>query len=131
LPFVPPAPYPPTPPPLYGGDFWYGAETLWIMAEADGMWHALPYHDGTYAQKTFWWRQGYDWHTEPQPQLTVTGRRLDAPALPLETSRATNGFREDIGSFMLVGISLPTLGCWEITGHLAGEELSFVVWVAP
>jgi Gram-negative bacterial TonB protein C-terminal len=29
------------------------------------------------------------------------------------------------------GISIPALGCWEITGHYAGDELRFVVWVAP
>jgi len=27
------------------------------------------------------------------------------------------------------GISLPVLGCWEITGHYKDEELSFTVWV--
>jgi hypothetical protein len=32
---------------------------------------------------------------------------------------------------MLVGIDLPTLGCWKITGKYADAELSFVVWVAP
>jgi hypothetical protein len=31
---------------------------------------------------------------------------------------------------MVVGINLPTLGCWEITGHYEGDELTFVVWVA-
>jgi hypothetical protein len=32
---------------------------------------------------------------------------------------------------MLVGVDIPTLGCWEITGQYNGTELSFVVWIAP
>jgi hypothetical protein len=126
--FVPPAPYSPTTP--FAGEFWYGTEALWTEVRLDGMWRGLPY-GGSYTQKVFWWRQGYDWRTEQQPDLTVTGRRLDAPAPPLVASRATNAFAGDIGSAMLTGVDIPTPGCWEITGHYAGTELSFVVWVAP
>jgi hypothetical protein len=130
-PFSAPPPYPPAPPPVYAGQFWYGTEELWTLLRADGLWQRLPRHNGAYGQKVFWWRQGYDWRVEPEPALTVTGRRLDAPAPPFASSGATNGFRDDIGSFMLVGVGIPTAGCWEITGRTAGAELSFVVWVAP
>lgn len=130
-PFIPPSPYPPTPPPLYAGQFWYGAESLWTMLRADGTWGKLPYANGSYTQKVFWWRQGYDYQTDPMPDLTVTGRRLDAPALPMMASGATNGSRNDIGSFMIVGVDIPTQGCWEITGHSMGTQLRFVVWLAP
>lgn len=129
--FIPPSPYPPAPPSLYAGEFWSGTAMLWTMVRVDGTWRALPYHNGTYTQKIFWWRQGYDYRTEPEPNLTVTGRRLDAPAPPLGASRATNGFRDDIGSFMVVGVDIPSPGCWEITGDSAGTVLRFVVWVAP
>jgi len=30
---------------------------------------------------------------------------------------------------MVTGINIPTLGCWEITAHYQGEELTFVVRV--
>ena len=130
-PFIPPSPYPPTPPPLYAGEFWYGADSLWTMLRADGTWGKLPYANGLYTQKVFWWRQGYDYRTDPMPNLTVTGRRLDAPAPPMTASGATNGSRSDIGSFMIVGVDIPTHGCWEITGHSMGTELRFVVWLAP
>ena len=80
-------------------------------------------------QKLFWWRQGYDWRAEPQPPLTVTGRQIDGSAPPLVASKATNAFADDIGSAMLVGVDIPTTGCWEITGHLKGAALSFVVWI--
>jgi hypothetical protein len=69
--------------------------------------------------------------TEPEPALTVTGRRLDAEAPPLLASIATNAYHPDFGAAMLAGVSVPTLGCWEITGHYQGHELSFVVQVAP
>jgi len=129
--FIPPSPYPPMPPPLYAGEFWSGTQMLWTMLRTDGTWRSLPYANGTYTQKVFWWRQGYDWQTEPEPNLTVMGRRLDAPAPPMRASRATNGSRGDIGSFMVVGVDIPSLGCWEITGQRAGSSLRFVVWVAP
>jgi hypothetical protein len=125
-PFIPPPPYPHPP----ADRFWYGTEALWTMRDAAGKW-GYSRTDAGYGNKVFWWRQGYDWRAEPYPRLTVTGRRLDAPAPPFVTSRATNGQHPDLKSFMLVGVDLPTLGCWEITGHYEGHELSFVVWVAP
>ena len=123
---------PPTPPPLYAGRFWYGTEALWTWLPADGIWQGR-YQGGAYvyADKSFWWRRGHDWRAEPESPLTITGRRLDAPAPPLATSGATNSFRDDIGSFMLTMVDIPTRGCWEITGRLAGAEVRFVVWVVP
>lgn len=129
--FIPPSPYPPTPPPRYAGQFWSGTAMLWTMLRTDGTWSRLPYSNGAYTQKVFWWRQTYNYQTDPEPNLTVTGRRLDAPAPPMGASGATNGFRDDIGSFMVVGVDIPTQGCWEITGQSAGAVLRFVVWVAP
>ena len=102
-----------------------GDEAAWTMLRADGRWWHLPHTEAGYTQKVFWWRE------EPQPELTVTGRRLDGPAPPLRASRATNAFHPSFGSAMLVGVDTPTLGCWEITGRYGGHELSFVVWVAP
>jgi hypothetical protein len=90
-----------------------------------------PQAPAGYTQKLAWWRKGYDWRAEPQPKLTVSGRRLDAPAPPFKFSDATNAFAEDIGSTMLIGVAIPTLGCWEVTGQYVGRELSYVVWVAP
>jgi hypothetical protein len=127
--FEPPAPYPAKAP--YAGEFWYGTPALWTMLGDEGTWQQLPHTDAGYTQKVFWWRQGYDWRAEPEPELTVTGRRLDGSAPPLSASRATNAYHPDFSSAMLVGVDVPTLGCWEITGHIDGQALSFVVWVAP
>jgi hypothetical protein len=73
---------------------------------------------------------GLDWQTETTPALRVTGRRLDAPAPTVTISDATNGFEPSMGAFMLLGLELPTGGCWELTGHYAGRSLRFVVLVS-
>ena len=126
--FTPPAPYDSL---GFEGEFWYGSSSLWTAVRQDGIWEALPHNPEGYTQKVFWWRDGYVWSQEPQPALKVTGERLDAPAPPLHVSEATNASASDIGSAMLVGVDMPTLGCWKITGKYADVELSFVVWVAP
>jgi hypothetical protein len=61
----------------------------------------------------------------------VTGERLNGEAPPLDASSANGSYSEDMGSAMMMGIGIPTAGCWEITGNYEGDELSFVVWVAP
>ncbi len=124
-PFAPPEPYSA---PLRG-EFWYGSPALWTSLPLEGAWHDLPYSEAGYTQKVFWWRQGYDWKAEPEPNLAVTGKRLDGEALPLVASKATNAFASDIGSAMLVGVDIPTAGCWEIAGQIGEQKLSFVILV--
>ena len=127
-PFVPPPPYDKL---GFEGEFWYGSNSLWTAIRQNGIWEALPHNPAGYTQKVFWWREGYSISEEPEPALTVTAERLDGQAPPVRGSKATNASAGDIGSAMLVGVDLPTLGCWEITGEYGGSELSFVVWVAP
>ena len=124
--FTPPSPYDTL---GFEGEFWYGSNSLWTAVRQNGIWEALPHNPEGFTQKVFWWREGYVWTEEPD--LVVTGERLDASAPPLKASKATNAYASDIGSAMLVGVDLPTLGCWKITGEYADAEVSFVVWVAP
>jgi hypothetical protein len=127
--FTPPAPYDSL---GFKGYFWFGSNSLWTSLPQDGVWFGLPHNPEGYTQKVFWWRDGYVWNEEPEPNLIVTGERLDAEAPPLNVSRATNAYASDIGSAMLVGVDFPTLGCWKITGKYNNDaELSFVIWVAP
>lgn len=128
-PFIPPESFPPQAPGI--SNFWYGTANLWTAIPKNGVWSDLPHNPEGYTQKIFWWNEHYFWKDDPQPDLIVTGRRLDASAAPLNVSRATNAFADDIQSAMLVGVDFPTLGCWEITGRYTEAELSFVVWVAP
>lgn len=127
--FTAPSPYSPESP--FESNFWYGSSSLWTDLPKDGVWYALPHNPSGYTQKVFWWREGYVWTEEPEPELIVSGERLDAPAPALLSARGTNAYASDIGSAMLVGVDIPTLGCWKITGKYADAELSFVVWVAP
>jgi len=127
-PFVPPAPYDQL---GFEGEFWYGSNSLWTAVRQNGTWEALPHNPEGYTQKVFWWREGYSISEEPEPALTVTAERLDGKASSISGSKATNASASDIGSAMLVGVDLPSLGCWKITGKYGGENLSFIVWVAP
>ncbi len=128
--FVPPAPYPANPPAEYVGQFWYGTPDLWTILGSTGTWKGLQLGANGYAQKLFWWSQAYSASAEPKPALTITATRLDASAPPVTVSEATNG-STDFGDAMLVGVTLPTGGCWSITGHYHAHELNFVVWAAP
>ena len=128
-PFIPPAPYPSV------GNSWIGTAKLWTFVPSNGMWWSLPHYtpeDSRFRQELFWWHEGYDFRTENPPELTVTGKRLDGPAPPITMDEhANNGWTSDSNHpFMVVGIFIPTPGCWEITGRYKGEELSYVVWVA-
>ena len=81
-------------------------------------------------RKTFWASVDYDYKREEYPELKVTGRRLDGDAPPLLTTDTTNAFPGPAPG-MLVGVYVPTPGCWEITGEYKDQKLSFVVWVTP
>jgi hypothetical protein len=114
----------------YEGRFWHGTPALWTNLPADGVWSALPHDKAGFVQKTVFWREGFDAASEPRPVLTVSGRRLDASAPTFSFSDATHGF-DETGSFMLMGISIPTEGCWEITAEYKDASLSYVVLVTP
>ena len=65
--FVPPAPYPAK---AGNGRFWFGTDRLWTGLPVNGMlkFTANPTSaHPTLTEKLFWWRQGYDARTEPQP----------------------------------------------------------------
>ena len=128
-PFTAPEPYSPNAP--FPTQFWFGFEHLWTAVPIDGIWAGLPLNADGYTQKIFWWSDLFSLKDELEPELVVTGERLDGEAPPLKASKATNAFAADIGDAMLVGVDFPTLGCWKITGQYKKSELSFAVWVAP
>lgn len=126
--FVPPEPYPEQAP---YGNFWYGGNDLWTSLQPNGRWYALPHDEKGYGQKVFFWREGFDMTKENQPQITISGRRLDGDAPTFEETGGTNGYHGDMGQFMLTGVTIPTAGCWELTARYNEAQLSFVVWVVP
>jgi hypothetical protein len=111
-----------------GDKVWYGTNQLWTWLDADGTWEMAHDEHGLF-DKSFWWRQGYDWRAETTPRLRVTGRRLDAQAPAVTVLDATNGFKPSMDAFMLLGLELPAEGCWELTGHYHDRSLRFVVRV--
>jgi hypothetical protein len=125
--FVPSSPYEAN---AGAGSFWFGTDRLWTVLPTDGTWKGLGHYtpnDPTFRQKMQWWRQGYDWHTEPKPKLKVTGKRLDATAPPL-IAEANNVIGPPPS--MMVGMNFPTLGCWGVTGRYGDDTVTFVVWLA-
>jgi len=119
-PFVPPAPYRAIPPP---GLFWYGTNGLWTWLPTEGVWRSLT-------NKLFLWQEGYDVHKEPEPDIIVVLRRLDAN-MPLVASRGGTNAHLDDGWLMLTGLTFPSEGCWEITTYHAGHTLTFVASIQP
>jgi len=136
--FIPPAPYAAQ---ASLDQFWFGTDKLWTALPVAGTWSGLPRYrpiDQTYYRnKLTFWRQGYNPHSEPRPNLTVTGKRLDGPAGPLLSDGKGHGGWTNEHEFIMTGINLPTPGCWEITGHYESDQLNetdeirFVIWVAP
>ena len=61
--------------------------------------------------------------------LTITGRRLDAESAPLQLGHVGAAWYGDNDQFfmMLSEFYVPSLGCWEITGHFHGTDLTIVV----
>lgn len=135
--FLPPEPHSAQP---GRGMFWYGSAQLWTVLPSSGIWTELYLNYArtppAYSKRVVWWRNGYDRHTEPHPNLQIKGKRLDSHAQRLVAGRSEGAtdqtFPETIKpeppSFMVAGIDLPTLGCWEVTAQYKSQTLTFVVW---
>jgi hypothetical protein len=95
------------------------------MIDPEGeVWEDLPEDHGRFSEKTFWWSEAYPPNEEPTAPITLAGQRLDRPGSFDVRGPGGGGFREDIGSFMLVGIEIPA-GCWKLTARYMGAELSY------
>lgn len=102
----------------------YGNDALWtnVWMAGKGKTVLRPYDDkpnGPYGAKWAWFRH-------VPGELTIEGHRLDAPAPPLEAD-VPDGYGDR--GFQVSGLFFPTPGCWEITGYVGGERLTFVVLV--
>jgi hypothetical protein len=129
--FRAPPPWP-AEPPAYYGSHWFGTADLWTMLDVGGeVWHGLPVDAQGLGQKTFWWSTAFTGGAnESNPRITVSGIKLDDPAprtLPIG-GRATNA-AADFGEAMLVGVTVPSTGCWELTASYKGHSLSYTVLV--
>jgi hypothetical protein len=108
---------------LFGSGSAFGSDDLWVGGLGpDGVIIADPRFveaDGSVGWKLGWWRI-------TPGTLTITGRRLDAPAPPLR-GEAGDGY--GTSGFQASGVYFPTEGCWEVTGTVSGATLTFVTFV--
>jgi hypothetical protein len=67
------------------------------------------------------------WERVKEGQLWIEGRRLDRAAPPL---KADVPCCYGPSGFQATGVTFPTTGCWQVTGHLGDETLTFNVSVS-
>jgi hypothetical protein len=67
------------------------------------------------------------WFRPEGAPLEITGRRIDAPAEPLEAEIPCCYPTR----FQATGLFFPSEGCWEVTAKAADAVISFVVLVEP
>ena len=103
----------------------HGNGKIWTGLSPYGVVVAGPDYvrpDGTIWMKFPWWADGVE------GDLTIRGRRLDAPARRLraeiDSGWPETGFSGD--AFWASAITFPTEGCWEITGSTGDASLTFV-----
>jgi hypothetical protein len=126
--FAAPPPSPAKPPENYKSD-WFGTADLYTMLRPSGeVWRGLPHNPDGLTQKTFWWSANWPYNTELEPDVTVVGVRLDGPGR-FEAGHPGTNASADFGAAMLVGVDIPTIGCWRLTGTYRGRELSYIVLV--
>jgi hypothetical protein len=100
----------------------HGNTWLWTAMWPGGVIKAEPDYvdkDGSIHMKFGWWRG-------VRGQLSIQGRRLDAPAPPLR-AEVPDGYGDR--GFQASGVIFPTEGCWEITGQVGTARLTFVNFV--
>jgi len=130
-PYVPPGPYFAT---AVDSTFWYGSDALWTALPLDGKWTANGKdEDGSVCRtKLSLLASRLRLRTETEPKLTIAGKRLDAVAPTVAVALANAVFIPSRdGAGMMTLIDIPKAGCWEITAHYKGHDLSFVVSVEP
>ena len=109
---------------LFGSDSAYGNGSLWVGALWPNgdviMTRDDVGPDGRLGMKFGWYRltSGF---------LTITGRRLDAPAPPASGLTFPGGY--GLTGFNASGVIFPTEGCWQITGRVGQVALTFVAFV--
>lgn len=93
--------------------FWYKSTDGKLWASSPGRWT-------TGGVKVLWEKPAGS-------RLSISGRRLDGSAPPLEAS-IPEGYA---GDYQASGLDLPTGGCWQVSAHAGSASLRFIVKVLP
>jgi hypothetical protein len=103
------------------GSFLYGNNAIIVTLPNDGAIHASDPSRGLSGGVKFpWWRNA-------RGDLVIETRRLDATTVPLPADVPT-GYGDT--GFQASGLNFAATGCWQVSGTVAGQTLSFVVNVA-
>ncbi len=99
-------------------DLWPGGK---VIFQPGGPGSILP--DGSLAMK-------WPWDRKIPGEVTIGGRRLDAPAPPMPTV-ILRGIPDGYGEtgFHASGLLFPSEGCWEVTAKVGDASLTFVTLV--
>ena len=119
----------------------HGNEKLWTGLSRDGRFVVAPesapeylgpdgaiavdgvlLSDGSVGIKAPWWRG-----PGVRGRVRIRARRLDARAPRVDRTVPPSGY--GLTGFQAMGLELPTIGCWEITGSVAHASLTFVTLV--
>lgn len=106
----------------------YGNEALWTALWIWGEGAVLVPDDERVRPDGSIREMKWAWYRYVPGKLTIEGRRLDAPAPPLE-AWIPDGYGDT--GFQVSGLTFPTGGCWEITGSVGDARLTFVTLVVP
>jgi len=109
---------------LFGSDSAYGNGSLWV----GGLWPngvVIMTRDDVGADGRLGMKFG--WYRLTSGYLTITGRRLDAPAPPASGLTFPGGY--GLTGFDASGVNYPTEGCWQATGRVGRVALTFVTFV--
>jgi hypothetical protein len=103
---------------------WYGEDLFWISPiSIDGINPSLP------ESETRWFMGGTpllgDWPFQAGDVFSITARRLDGPADPVNVQQTSDAMINHI----VVSFSEP--GCWELTAGVRDLSLTIVVRVLP
>lgn len=113
-----------SPPSERPSPYYYGNGALYTVLWPRGEVSIRPQDvqpDGVLEMKSPWWRG-----PRVVGRLTIEGRRLDAPASPLQ-ARIPDGYGDT--GFQSTALLFPTEGCWEVTGRTGDANLTFVTLV--
>ena len=81
--------------------------------------------DGSIGTKLGWTPFGFG----SERELTIAGKRLDAPAPPLRVLGVNWGYSSTGRGSWATAVAFPSEGCWRITATVAGVRLSYVTRV--
>jgi hypothetical protein len=118
-------PVPPTTPwrdQLFGFSSAYGNGSLWVGS----LWpHGVVIMTPDNVDPDGRLEMKFGWYRLTSGLLTITGRRLDAPAPPL--SAQTSGY--GLTGFNASAVIFPSEGCWRVTGWVGRVGLTFITFV--